>query len=191
MISLHEPFFSGNEKKYVKNCLDQGWVSSAGKYVELFEEKISPRKILSDKIKEYNIPIYNLKSIKEGNDFINQNGELIKNRDLTTQNRKGFSYAFCSDTKYNEDIIPFIKNVDLLYHETTFIEVHKDRAIRTNHSTTKDAGNIAKKSEVKKLLIGHFSQRYKKDKYLLEETRKFFQNTIIAKQGETIDFSSL
>ena len=132
-----------------------------------------------------------IKDIQEGSDFINDKGKIITNEEITIKNRKGFSYAFCSDTKYNEQIIPFINGVHLLYHEATFMRAHRERAIRTNHSTTIDAGNIAKKAEVKNLLIGHFSQRYRDDTELLIETKRIFEDTMLAKQGETIDFSSL
>ena len=157
----------------------------------LFEEKISPRKIISKNIERYGIPVNKIKDIQEGSDFINDKGKIITNEEITIENRKGFSYAFCSDTKYNEQIIPFINGVHLLYHEATFMRAHRERAIRTNHSTTIDAGNIAKKAEVKNLLIGHFSQRYRDDTELLIETKRIFEDTMLAKQGETIDFSSL
>ncbi len=157
----------------------------------LFEEKRPPRKILSDKIKKYNIPIDQLKDIKWGEDFLTEDGSLILNDKLTIANKLPFSYAFCSDTKYSESIINKVKGVSLLYHETTFMHERKDRAEETNHSTTIDAATIAKLAEVNYLLIGHFSQRYRDDSILLEETKSVFKNTIIAKQGITVDFSKL
>ena len=148
-------------------------------------------KILSDKIKKYNIPIDQLKDIKWGEDFLTEDGSLILNDKLTIANKLPFSYAFCSDTKYSESIINKVKGVSLLYHETTFMHERKDRAEETNHSTTIDAATIAKLAEVNYLLIGHFSQRYRDDSILLEETKSVFKNTIIAKQGITVDFSKL
>ena len=157
----------------------------------LFEEKRPPRKILSEKVKQYNIPIDQLKNIKWGEDFVEEDGTLILNDKLTIENKLPFSYAFCSDTKYSESIIDKVKGVSLLYHETTFMNDRKDRAEETNHSTTIDAATIAKLAEVNYLLIGHFSQRYRDEKILLEETKSVFKNTILAKQGLSINFSDL
>ena len=157
----------------------------------LFKEKLSLRKINSEKINEYNVPIDQLKSLKNGEDFITIEGEKICNEILTTENRLPISYAFCSDTKYNDRIVEKIKNVSLLYHETTFMEDRKERAIETFHSTTIDAATIAVKSEVGALLIGHFSQRYKDLDELLSETKSVFDNTKLAQQGMQIDFSDL
>jgi len=157
----------------------------------LFKEKLSLRKINSEKINEYNVPIDQLKSLKNGDDFITIEGEKISNEILTTENRLPISYAFCSDTKYNDRIVEKIKNVSLLYHETTFMEDRKERAIETFHSTTIDAATIAVKSEVGALLIGHFSQRYKELDELLSETKSVFDNTKLARQGMQIDFSDL
>ena len=157
----------------------------------LFEEIRSPRKILSSKIKEYNIPIENLKNIKNGKDFVLVDGKVISNSELTIENKKPFSYAYCSDTKYNVDIIDKITGVTLLYHEATFMNDRKERANETNHSTTIDAATIAKKANVNHLLIGHFSQRYKDERILLEESKTVFKNTMVAKQGQTINFNDL
>ena len=96
-----------------------------------------------------------------------------------------------SDTKYNVDIIDKITGVTLLYHEATFMNDRKERANETNHSTTIDAATIAKKANVNHLLIGHFSQRYKDERILLEESKTVFKNTMVAKQGQTINFNDL
>ena len=157
----------------------------------LFEEKRSIRKIVSEKVKEYNIPIDKLKSIKNGEDFILDDGRVILNSELTIENKKASSYAFCSDTKYCESIIEKIKGVSLLYHEATFMNDRKKRAEETNHSTTIDAATIAKLAKVNFLLIGHFSQRYRDESLLLEESKSIFKNTMLAKQGQTINFSDL
>ena len=157
----------------------------------LFEEKLSPRKLLSQKVQEYNIPIDKLKEIKQGSDFITTDGIKIKNTEITKENRIPDSYAFCSDTKYHEEIVDKIKNVTLLYHETTFMQDRSERANETNHSTTIDAANIANLSSVKNLLIGHFSQRYQDKGLLLNEVRSIFDKSIVASEGLTIDFSDL
>ena len=122
----------------------------------LFEEKRSARKILKEKIKEYNIPIDKIKGIKNGLDFFTEEDVKILNEELTIENTGSISYAFCSDTKYNEDLLKKVKGVTLLYHEATFMQDRKSRAEQTNHSTTIDAATIAKKANVKHLMIGHF-----------------------------------
>ena len=157
----------------------------------LFQEKRPPRKILSEKVKEYNIPIDQLKNIKWGGDFICKDGTLVSNDRLTISNKLPFSYAFCSDTKYSESVIDKVKGVSLLYHEATFMNDRKERAEETNHSTTIDAATVAKQAKVNHLLIGHFSQRYRDESILLEETKSVFKNTILAKQGLSINFSDL
>ena len=157
----------------------------------LFEEKRSLRKIISEKVKEYNIPIDNLKSIKNGENFTSEDGSVVSNNELTIENKKASSYAYCSDTKYCESIIEKVKGVSLLYHEATFMNDRKNRAQETNHSTTIDAATIAKLAKVNYLLIGHFSQRYRDDSLLLEESQSVFKNTMIAKQGQTINFSEM
>ncbi|MDG2059757.1 MAG: ribonuclease Z [Flavobacteriales bacterium] len=157
----------------------------------LFEEKLAPRKLLSEKVQEYNIPIDKLKEIKQGSDFTTTDGIRIDNIEITKENRIPDSYAFCSDTKYHEEIVDKIKNVTLLYHETTFMQDRSERANETNHSTTIDAANIANLSSVKNLLIGHFSQRYQDKGLLLNEVRSIFDKSIVASEGLTIDFSDL
>ncbi|HJM16111.1 MAG TPA: ribonuclease Z [Flavobacteriales bacterium] len=157
----------------------------------LFEEKLSPRKLLSEKVKEYNIPIDKLKEIKQGSDFISADGKKIKNTEITKENRIPNSYAFCSDTKYHEELIEKIKDVKLLYHETTFMKDRSVRADETNHSTTIDAANIANLSSAKNLLIGHFSQRYQDEDLLLKEVKSIFNKAMIASEGLIIDFSDL
>ena len=109
---------------------------------------------------------------------------------MTIENNN-FFLCYCSDTKYCESIIDKIKGVILLYHEATFMNDRKNRAEETNHSTTIDAATIAKLAKVKHLLIGHFSQRYRDESLLLEESKSVFKNTLIAKQGQTINFSDL
>ena len=183
----HEVLFEDNKIKVTTFPLDHGIPCNGF----LFEEKIPKKKILPEKVNFYNIPVDRLGGIKNGDDFISNQGNIIKNSEITKDNRSPFSYAFCSDTKYNDGIIEYVKGVSLLYHETTFMEDRKERAILTNHSTTLDAGKIASKAAVKHLLIGHFSQRYRDEQLLLNETKTIFQKTILASQGLRINFSEL
>ncbi len=152
----------------------------------LFEEKQKPKNIIKEKIEELNIPIKEIIKIKQGHDFIASTGKLYKNEELTLSPSKPRSYAYCSDTSYCEDIIPIIKKVDLLYHEATFMNDMKERAKQTFHSTTIDAATIAKKADVKKLIIGHFSARYKDIEPVLQEAKSVFPNTLAAEDGMII-----
>ena len=133
---------------------------------------------------EYNIPIYARKSIAEGEDFRSEEGLVIKNTELTTAPPKPTSYAFCSDTAYYEKLIPVIQDVDLLYHEATFLESERERAKKTFHSTAKDAATIAEKANAKQLIMGHFSNRYKNKDGFLQEARMVFKNSNAAVEGK-------
>ena len=157
----------------------------------LFEEKRSARKIVKSKVEKHNIPYDKMNSLKNGADWINLQGNIISNNILTTQNSLPHKYAFCSDTRYNESLIEKIKEVDLLYHETTFMKDLEERAEQTGHSTTLQAAKIAKKAKVKKLLIGHYSQRYKNIEDLLDETKNSFSNTYLSSPGLVVDFKEI
>jgi ribonuclease Z len=117
--------------------------------------------------------------LKNGNDFLLSNGKTISNSELTFKPKKSYSYAFCSDTAYKPDIIPIIKNVDILYHESTFLNELKELAIKTGHSTALEAATIAKKAAVGELILGHFSNRYTNYDVFLQEAKTVFSNTII------------
>ena len=157
----------------------------------LFEEKKSPRKILPDALEKYNIPNTKINGLKNGADWINDNGEVVPNNLLTKPNNSPYKYAYCSDTRFNNKIIKQIKEVDLLYHEATFMHDLIDRAEQTGHSTTLQAAQIAKQANVKKLLIGHFSQRYKDLNDLLIQTKKGFSNVTLSYAGLVIDFQDI
>lgn len=154
-------------------------------YGFLFKEKEPLRNIIKEKIEEYNIPIQQIHRIKTGEDFIAADGKLIPNSQLTIPPHSPRSYAYCSDTLYNESYIEQIKNVNLLYHEATFANDMSDRAIATHHCTAKQAGSIAQKAHVKQLIIGHYSARYHELDMLLTEAKQVFENTLPAIEGET------
>ncbi|MGQ8338294.1 ribonuclease Z [Sunxiuqinia sp. A32] len=154
-----------------------------------FDENPKEPNIIKEKIKEYNIPIKEIKNIKAGSDFIRKDGTVIPNQDLVLPPTKCRSYTFCSDTKYNEKIIETIKGTDLLYHEATFADSDKAIAEDTFHSTGSQAAMIAKKADVGKLLIGHFSSRYKSVQLILNEAKAIFQNTEEAVDGNSYHIS--
>ena len=151
----------------------------------LFRELPKKANIKKEMILEYNIPVAKIKEIKDGADFITSDGKIIPNEKLTNSPARSRSYAFCTDTTFHRPIIEVIKNVDLLYHEATFLENMRELATKTMHSSTIDAANTAKLSNAKKLLIGHFSARYNDIKLFENEARTVFENTEAVKEGKT------
>lgn len=157
----------------------------------LFKEKPRPQKIKPEKIDFYQIPHFELNKIKQGADFTTSEGEVIKNELLAHPAPKQRSYAFCSDTAYREKIIPIISEVDILYHETTFLETEKELAKKTFHSTLNDACKIAQQANVGKLIIGHFSARYNETDYptFLEQGQLLFNNIEIAEEQNKFEIT--
>lgn len=150
----------------------------------LFAEKKKNRRIKKDTLPA-DFSVKNIIRLKHGEDILDDDGKLLyKNAALTLPARRSFTYAFCSDTKYDESIIPLIKDVDLLYHESTFMDEHAERASFTYHSTAKEAATIAKKADVGKLILGHFSVRYKELEPIRDEARTVFKNADLAIEGE-------
>lgn len=153
----------------------------------IFEEKESPRHIIREMIDFHHIPFTHINDIKNGADFIKPNGERIKNDLITSDGKPSKRYAYCSDTAYAPEIIPYITNVDLLYHEATFAESEHIRAQETYHSTARQAAEIAKEADVKKLVIGHYSSRYNELGFLLKEAITVFPNTELATEGKIFE----
>lgn len=133
---------------------------------------------------KYSIPISQIQNIKEGGDFINDQGDIIPNHQLTLPPYKARSFAYCTDTAYSEKIIPIIRDVDLLFHEATFANNMKNQAKKTMHSTSEDAAKIAKMANAKKLILGHFSARYKDVTPIINEAKEIFPNSYAAEDGE-------
>jgi ribonuclease Z len=152
----------------------------------LFEEKESLRHIKREMIDFYQIPIKQIKEIKSGADFVTSDGRVIPNEMLTSPAKPPRRYAYCSDTAYCPDIIPYIEGVDALYHEATFAESEAIRAQQTFHSTARQAAKIAKAANVKKLILGHFSSRYTELDDLLHEAQSVFPDTLLAYEGMDI-----
>ncbi|MBT8266152.1 MAG: ribonuclease Z [Bacteroidia bacterium] len=153
----------------------------------LFKEKPFERKLNIHKAQDAKINKAYFRKLKQGFDVENEDGELIKNDMVTSPGPKPKRYAFCSDTAYNESIVPLIKDVDAIYHESTFLEQHKDLAKPTKHSTAKEAGKIATMASVGQLILGHFSSRYDDIENFKEEASEAFQgNIILAETGKEI-----
>lgn len=151
----------------------------------LFREKEKEANIKKECIQQYNIPIAQIVKIKQGADFITEEGETIPHEVLTTPPPQPLSYAFCSDTAFHPPVAEIIKGVNLLYHEATFTEEMRDWADRTYHSTALDAAKMAKMAHAGKLLLGHFSSRYKSVEPFLAEAKTVFPNTEDVVDGKT------
>lgn len=149
----------------------------------LFREVNDTINIDPSKIEKYQLTIPEIKEIKSGLDII-KDGKRITHESLILNKKEKVSYAFCADTMYTESFLDVIKNVDLLYHEATYLHELADKAKERKHSTAYEAAMIATKANVKKLLIGHYSSRYKDVTPLLAEARGVFKNTLLAIEGE-------
>lgn len=157
----------------------------------LVEEKPRLRHIVREMVDYYQVPVSFLYRVKQGEDFVvPSTGELVPNHVLTTPSSEPRRYAYCSDTAYDERIIPYIQGVDLLYHEATFGADHQYRAKMTFHSTAAQAATIAVKAEVKQLVIGHFSARYHDESVLLNEARAIFPTARAATDGLRLSVGS-
>ncbi len=153
----------------------------------LFREKTPQRCVHKWMIEKYNIGIAAIVRIKNGEDYQTEDGELIPNAKLSYQPYEPRSYAFCSDTQFSEKAIEAVKGVNLLYHESTFTDDLKDMARQTGHSTARDAATVAQRADVKQLVIGHFSSRYKNLQPFIEQAREVFFNTELAEDGRVFD----
>jgi ribonuclease Z len=153
-------------------------------YGFLFREKEKEKNIKKSSIHKHNIPIEAIPGIKQGLDFVTIGGTTIPNSELTIAPPLPRSYAFCSDTAYTEEFIEQVRGVDLLYHEATFLQDKAEIAREKTHSTAIEAATLAKKADAKKLLLGHYSARYKDMSAFENEARTVFPNTFLAEEGE-------
>ena len=152
----------------------------------LFQEKLGDRKLLLDEAQQKNIHYTLFKSLKKGKDVTSEDGILIKNDLVTEDPAVPLSYAFCSDTVYDPEIVPLIQEVSALYHESTFLESEAALAAPTKHSTAKQAAEIAKLARVGKLVLGHYSTRYGDINKFKEEAITVFPNVILGDDGQEI-----
>jgi len=153
----------------------------------LFREKPKERHLNMQEVSKYaEIETCDYHNLKLGKDFILSDGYVLKNSVLTTEPSKSVSYAFCSDTRYLEDVVPLIENVDVLYHESTFLHDLKEMADYTGHTTALEAARIARKANVRKLILGHFSNRYSDLTVFTDEAREVFPNSFLPKALEAV-----
>jgi len=150
----------------------------------LFKEKTGERKLNIGQIYEHKeIEICDYQNLKNGKDYVLKNGQIIKNKNLTFDPIKPKSYAFCSDTMYKPEITSIIKDVDILYHESTFLKDKESLCETTMHSTAEQAAKIAKLSNTKQLVLGHYSSRYKNLELFIDEAKPIFKNVELANEG--------
>lgn len=155
------------------------------------QEKPKEFRLNPDAIKQDQIPIEFYHRLKKGESPINENGKTIDFKKYTFSPKPSFSYCYCSDTAYSVELIPYIKDSTLLYHEATFTEKDKDRARLTFHSTAKEAAQIAETANVKKLILGHLSSRYSETEEHLAEASAYFKITEVAEDGMKIEISKI
>lgn len=153
----------------------------------IFEEKPKERHINSEMTKFYGVPISRMKEIKAGADYVREDGTIIPNSRLTTDPTPSISYAHISDTKYIPGLAKRIGPVDLLFHETTYLEDRNKDAEERGHSTARQAAMVAKESGAKRLLTGHYSSRYNDDSLFKKEAEEIFPHVILNTEGLRID----
>lgn len=158
-------------------------------YGYIFREKPKPRHLKGDMLEFYKVPVSQRAAIKNGADFITENGDVIANSRLTTAPDPSVSYAFCSDTVFNPRVAEAVKNVDWLYHEATYDSSLAEKARARGHSTAAEAARIASMANAKNLIIGHYSKRYVDIDILVDEASKEFPNVTAAREGLTIDLT--
>jgi ribonuclease Z len=153
----------------------------------LFHEKVGERKLNMDAVLNHEIESCYYQKIKNGKDITLEDGRIISNSILTFDPIQPKSYAFCSDTVYHEAILSIIENVDVLYHESTFLESEDALALKTLHSTAKQAARIALKANAKQLILGHYSTRYDSISVFQEEAKTIFPEVLLADDGKTFE----
>lgn len=148
----------------------------------VFEEKFAEKPLNVEECERLQIPKNMYRSIKQGRDAF-LNGKTIPNNKLTLPNKKALKFSYLTDTRFEESVIPYIKDSDLLYHEATFLHELEEKANQTGHSTAREAAEIAKRANVSKLVISHYSSRYSNGKAHQSEAADIFSNTIAAYPG--------
>lgn len=149
----------------------------------LIAEKPSPRHIIREMVDFYQVPLYELNRLKNGEDYVTPQGEIIANARLTRPSDPPRRYAYCSDTLYQPHLAAALQGVDLLFHEATFAESEASRAKETCHTTARQAAQLAQAAGAKRLLIGHYSARYEDETLLLKEASEIFPHTLLAQEN--------
>lgn len=153
----------------------------------IFREKPKQRHLRGDAVKFHNVPVSQIKNIKDGADYVKEDGTVIPNIMLTTDADPSMSYAYCSDTMMDKRVAKDIEGVDMVYHEATYDDSLEATARERGHSTARQAALIATAAGAKRLIIGHFSKRYNSEEILLKEASEEFQDVIVANEGLRVD----
>ena len=154
----------------------------------LFKEKEGPRRINKVMIDKYGVDVSDMENLKQGKDIRLEDGTLIANAELTLSPELPKSYAFCSDTAYKSDLAALVAGVSCLYHEATFLDNHQDLAVKTKHSTAKEAAQVAAEAKVGELILGHFSSRYSDLNEFIVQANTHFKNVSLAEDGKRFVF---
>ena len=154
----------------------------------LFETKSQGRKLIPEQCRQYRIPNGFYKMLKNGMDYVNKEGEIIKNEWVTTEANPIKKYAYCADTRITPTYLPFIQGVDMMYHESTYLSTEEALAYERFHSTAAQAARVAIEIGAKKLLLGHYSSRYKSTEEFEIEAKAIFEQTIATQEGMEIIF---
>lgn len=190
MDIIYEPYEYGNHVIYEDKSLTVNTMPLKHRMEcvgFVFREKPQPRHIIREMVDFHQVPIRCMKDIKDGADFVKEDGTVVPNEVLTKPADKPRVYAYISDTLPLKAVSSEVKNADLLYHEATFGNADAPRAQETCHSTALQAATVAKNADVKRLIIGHYSSRYKEEQDLLKEAQTVFPNTVLANEGLTFD----
>lgn len=153
----------------------------------VFKQKSKGRKLLPEKCREHEVPTYFFDRLKAGEHYTHKDGRIIHNEWVTTEGPPAKRYAYCADTLFTTSIIPYIKEVDLLYHESTYLQDNLEEAQARFHTTATQAAHLALEANVGKLLLGHYSSRYKEVEPFQLEAAAIFTNTTASIEGETYD----
>ena len=154
----------------------------------LIVEKPAERKLNTEAVAKHKIDKAYFRNIKKGKDVILDDGRVIQNTELSFDPAKIKSYAYCSDTAFDPAIVPQIKNVNVLYHESTFLEADAKLSVKTKHATAKEAATIAREAAVGLLVLGHYSTRYKNIELFKLEAQEVYQNVALADDGKVFEF---
>ena len=155
----------------------------------IFREKPRPPKFRKELLKKHGVKgAEAVQAIKRGEDFTTENGLVVKSEEFTFP-QPPRSYAFLGDTIFHQPVAEYVRDVDIIYHESTFLNADSERAAERFHSTAAQAATIAKEANVKKLLLGHFSAKYKETGVFENEAKEVFENSVATKEGETYDIA--
>lgn len=157
----------------------------------LFREKPKQRHINADACKQHDVPQHAMNSLRLGKDYVTPQGVVIPNTELTSDADPSISYAFCSDTKYSKRVINAVQGVDWIYHEATYGDENLKNAVKRYHSTARHAAVVAREAGVRRLIIGHYSNRYMDETVLLRQAQEEFPATMLAMEGMTIDLNKV